>query len=68
MIAVAEELGVPVDYIGIGEGIDDLQPFNSKEFSEAMFSWWIRFQYKPTAEMNLLTLPNLSLSMFKSQV
>ncbi len=38
MIAVAEELGVPVDYIGIGEGIDDLQRFNSKEFSEALFS------------------------------
>ncbi|HDL01729.1 MAG TPA: signal recognition particle-docking protein FtsY, partial [candidate division Zixibacteria bacterium] len=33
MIAVAEELGVPVDFIGIGEGIDDLQRFDSKEFA-----------------------------------
>ena len=38
MIAVAEELGVPVDFIGIGEGIDDLQHFDSKEFTEALFS------------------------------
>ena len=38
MIAVAEELGVPVDFIGIGEGIDDLQRFNSKEFTEALFT------------------------------
>ncbi len=38
MIAVAEELGVPVDYIGIGEGIEDLQHFDSKQFSEALFS------------------------------
>lgn len=38
MIAVAEELGVPVDFIGIGESIDDLQRFDSKEFSEALFS------------------------------
>ena len=38
MIAVAEELGVPVDFIGIGEGIDDLQRFDSKEFSEALFT------------------------------
>lgn len=38
IIAIAEELGVPVDYIGLGEGIDDLQPFNSKQFAEALFS------------------------------
>jgi fused signal recognition particle receptor len=38
MIAVAEELGVPVDYIGIGEGIDDLQRFNSQQFAEALFN------------------------------
>ncbi len=38
MIAVAEELGVPVDFIGIGEGVDDLQRFDAKQFSEALFS------------------------------
>jgi len=38
IIAIAEELGVPVNYIGLGEGIEDLQPFNSKQFAEALFS------------------------------
>jgi hypothetical protein len=28
---------VPVWYIGVGEGIDDLQPFNAKDFVEALF-------------------------------
>jgi fused signal recognition particle receptor len=38
MIAVAEELEVPVDFIGIGEGIDDLHRFDPKAFAEALFS------------------------------
>jgi fused signal recognition particle receptor len=38
MIAVAEELGVPVDFIGLGEGIDDLQRFDAKQFAEALFA------------------------------
>ncbi|KAA3631033.1 MAG: signal recognition particle-docking protein FtsY [Calditrichaeota bacterium] len=38
MIAVAEELGVPVDFIGIGEGVEDLQRFDSKQFTEALFN------------------------------
>ncbi len=38
MIAVAEELKVPVDFIGIGEGIDDLHRFDPKAFAEALFS------------------------------
>jgi fused signal recognition particle receptor len=38
VIAIAEELGVSVDFIGIGEGIDDLQQFDSKEFAEALFA------------------------------
>lgn len=38
MIAVAEELGIPVDYIGLGEGIDDLQSFDPKAFAEALLS------------------------------
>ncbi len=31
-IAIAQELGVPVKYVGLGEGIDDLEPFDAKEF------------------------------------
>jgi fused signal recognition particle receptor len=38
MIAIAEELGVPVDFIGIGEKIDDLQKFDSSRFAEALFT------------------------------
>ncbi|MDO4477144.1 MAG: signal recognition particle-docking protein FtsY [Clostridia bacterium] len=36
VLAIKEKLGVPVKYIGIGEGIDDLRPFNAKEFVEAI--------------------------------
>ena len=32
VIAIAGELGVPVKFVGLGEGIDDLQPFDSGEF------------------------------------
>ena len=35
--AIRQELEVPVWYIGVGEGIDDLQPFNAKDFVEALF-------------------------------
>jgi len=38
IIAVAEEMGVPVDYIGIGEKIDDIQKFDPAKFAEALFS------------------------------
>ena len=36
-LAIRQELEVPVWYIGVGEGIDDLQPFNAKEFVDALF-------------------------------
>ena len=32
VIAIARELGVPVKFVGLGEGIDDLQPFDAQEF------------------------------------
>ena len=35
-IAIAQELGVPVKYAGVGEGIEDLQPFNPAEFAQAL--------------------------------
>ena len=37
VFAISEQLGVPVKYIGVGEGIDDLIPFNGKTFAEAFF-------------------------------
>ncbi len=36
-VAIQAELGIPVKYIGVGEGIDDLQKFNSHDFVEALF-------------------------------
>jgi fused signal recognition particle receptor len=37
LFAIAERLGVPIRYIGVGEGIDDLRPFNARELVEAIF-------------------------------
>ena len=37
VIAVKQEIGLPVRYIGIGEKMDDLQPFDPVEFVEALF-------------------------------
>ena len=37
VIAIAEELGAPVEFIGLGEGIEDLQPFDPKAFASALF-------------------------------
>lgn len=36
MLAVVEELGTHVDFIGLGEGIDDLQRFDPKQYAEAL--------------------------------
>lgn len=38
VIAIKEELGIPIKYIGVGEQIDDLQPFDAAGFVEALFS------------------------------
>ncbi|MBI5266933.1 MAG: signal recognition particle-docking protein FtsY, partial [candidate division Zixibacteria bacterium] len=38
VIAISEELSAPVDFIGLGEGINDLQPFDPKAFAEALFT------------------------------
>jgi fused signal recognition particle receptor len=35
-IAIAQELGLPVKLIGVGEGIDDLRPFDARDFARAM--------------------------------
>ena len=38
LIAIAEKLGVPVRFIGIGENADDLQPFDAHDFIDALLS------------------------------
>lgn len=37
IVAVSEEIKVPVRFIGIGEGLDDLRPFDPEEFTHALF-------------------------------
>ena len=37
VIAIARELGVPVKFVGVGEGIDDLKPFDPEEFVNDLF-------------------------------
>ncbi|MCD9548413.1 signal recognition particle-docking protein FtsY [Photobacterium carnosum] len=38
IFAIADQFNIPIRYIGIGEGIDDLRPFVADEFIEALFS------------------------------
>ncbi|HXG49694.1 MAG TPA: signal recognition particle-docking protein FtsY [Methylomirabilota bacterium] len=38
VVAIQRELGLPIKFIGVGEQPDDLQPFDAKQFAEAMFS------------------------------
>ncbi len=37
VFAIAEKLGIPIRFIGIGESIDDLRPFDARDFVEALF-------------------------------
>jgi fused signal recognition particle receptor len=37
VIAVEGELGIPVKYVGVGEGLDDLVPFEPRDFVDALF-------------------------------
>ena len=37
VLSIKKELGIPVKFIGVGEGIDDMKPFSSEEFTSALF-------------------------------
>ena len=37
VLAISEEIGLPVVYVGVGEGIDDLIPFDANDFIRALF-------------------------------
>jgi len=37
VVSISNELGIPVRLIGVGEGLDDMQPFNSDDFAKALF-------------------------------
>ena len=38
LFAIANELGIPFRYLGVGEGIDDLQPFDAPQFVNEIFN------------------------------
>lgn len=38
IFAIADQFNIPIRYVGIGEGIDDLRPFNSQDFVNALFT------------------------------
>ncbi|KAL9262823.1 Cell division protein FtsY homolog, chloroplastic-like protein [Drosera capensis] len=38
VVSVVDELGIPVKFVGVGEGVDDLQPFEAETFVDAIFS------------------------------
>jgi len=37
IFAIAKQLGIPIRFIGVGEGVDDLQPFSAEQFVNALF-------------------------------
>jgi len=37
IIGITDELKIPIRYIGVGEGMDDLREFNASEFVQALF-------------------------------
>jgi len=37
VVAIQKELGLPIKFVGLGEQPDDLQPFNAKQFAQALF-------------------------------
>lgn len=37
VVAIHNELKIPVKFVGVGEGIDDLMPFNACEFADGIF-------------------------------
>lgn len=38
VVAIQKELGIPIKFIGVGEQADDLQPFDAKQFADALFT------------------------------
>lgn len=38
IVAIQKELGIPIKFVGLGEQADDLQPFDARQFAEALFT------------------------------
>ncbi len=37
VLAIQQQLGIPIKFIGVGEGLEDLEPFDAEQFSQALF-------------------------------
>jgi fused signal recognition particle receptor len=37
VLSIARDMGLPIRFVGVGEGIEDLRPFDPREFAEALF-------------------------------
>ena len=55
VLAIREELNVPVKYIGVGEQIDDLQPFEPEQFARALFG---ADEFEPEEQENSVSTDN----------
>lgn len=51
VLAIKNELGIPVKFVGVGEQIDDLQPFNPTAFADGLFD---KIDYKEEEDISLL--------------
>ncbi|MDF2963197.1 MAG: signal recognition particle-docking protein FtsY [Paenibacillus sp.] len=49
-VAIRQELKLPVKFVGLGEKMDDLQPFDSDQFVNALFSTWIASENEQDAD------------------
>lgn len=53
VLAIKNELGIPVKFIGVGEQIDDLQPFKPEAFADGLFD---KIDYKDEEDIQLETV------------
>lgn len=57
VVSIAQTLGVPVRYIGVGEGIEDLQDFNPKDFATLLLGEELdleKYEHEVTDESNVI--------------
>ena len=56
VLAIKNELGIPVKFIGVGEQIDDLQPFKPEAFADGLFD---KIDYKEEEDIQLETVEEI---------
>ncbi|MNP83293.1 Signal recognition particle receptor FtsY [compost metagenome] len=53
VVAIRQELNIPVKLVGLGEKMEDLQPFDSQQFVHALFAGLIQDEDDNDGETNL---------------